>query len=401
MDLLGILQDLAVPRPNGSAALDATRERLVALLEGTGVSVSVEPFIVRPHMQALVGLALLALAVGVVLAVRGRRLGIALLLAALIPAIYLLEFERGYPVVSWLGQKPAYNIVVDWSPGAAGDPGSGTEERPLVILAAHYDSKTEVFDHRARQPIYSAAPGAMAALLLVALLGLAAEHVGALGCFTRGPGRTGLLAVAVAATAVIALLAFSFAGGHLLPRKSPGACDDGTAVAILAGLAADLPSLGLSGTDVRIILFTGEEVNCQGSAAYVAGHPELADRARKGTVRVINLECLGGEGELSYSRAGGTFLRRYAASAELVGMIDQALAEHGSPPLKPAPFSYDDARSFMAAGVPAVTVCQVRPDHGDSYHNAGDDLSKVVPGEMERVLAVLKTTLQLIDRVRG
>ncbi len=402
VDLTQLLTDIAVPRPNGSAALGLVRDRLAEALGNAGVAVVQEPFIVRPYMQALTGLALFALAVGVLLAFRNRRFWIALLLAVLIPAVYFLEFEWGYPVVSWIGQRPACNLVVEQlapggSPtaGGSGDQAAGeaAASRPLVILSAHYDSKTEVFDHRARQPIYSAAPAGMLLLILVAALGLVASRLGWLRFLDHGFGRGTLFTLGCLGAAVIALLFYSFAGGYLVSRPSPGARDDGASCVVLAAVAADLPELGLRATDVRVVLFAGEEVNCLGSAAYVAAHPELRSRP----VYVINLEVVGGGGELGYATSGGKTLRKYATSGEIRAFVDQALEGEGVSPLAATPFIIDDSGSFLAAGVKALTLIQEIPGQPSSYHNAGDDVSKVAPGEMERIVGALEATLKVID----
>lgn len=401
MPLDEILTQVAIPRPNASVNLEGVREFLVGVLSDSGYAVVRESFVVRPYMQAAVGIALVFLAVLAVMALRGRLAGLALVLALLVPLVYLAEFEYNVPVVSWVGQWPAENLVVDWSPPA--EPGAAAGQRPLVILSAHYDSKTDVLDHYQRQPIYAAAPLAMGLLLLTSLLGVAAGRWNILAFLRDGFGRTALLALGVLAVVGLGLLAYSFAGGYFVRAESPGARDDGTSVAILAGLAAELPKLGLEDVDVRIILFAGEEVNCQGSAAYVAAHPEL-DPSTPGArpVYLINLECLAGGGNLAYHDSSGTFLKHYSSSDRLVELFDRALATGTDwPSLTRLGFQYNDSGPFMRVGIPAITITQNRPGQLDSYHNAGDNLDLVVPGEMERILRVIMATLSLIDLEAG
>lgn len=402
MPLDEILAEISVPRPNASVNLEGVREFLVETLSGSGYAVVRETFTVRPYMQAAVGIALLILAVLALTALRSRLAGLALVLAVLVPFVYLAEFEYNVPLVSWVGQWPAENLVVDWT--APGEAGVGGTDRPLVILSAHYDSKTDVLDHYKRQPIYSAAPLAMVLLLITSLLGFAAGRWRFLAFFGDGVGRTALLTLAAVGVVGLALLAYSFAGGYFVRGQSPGVRDDGTAVAILTGLAAELPKLGLEDIDVRVVLFSGEEVNCQGSAAYVAAHPEL----RPGNpgarpVYLINLECLAGGGSVAYHDSSGTFLRQYQSSEELVELFNRALAttESDQLALTRLGFQYNDSGPFLRAGIPSITITQAKPGQLDSYHNAGDNLGMVEPGEMERILRILVATLSIIDLEAG
>ena len=123
------------------------------------------------------------------------------------------------------------------------------------------------------------------------------------------------------------MLALAF-GGLLVPAhlQSPGARDDGAAVAVLMSLAEKLASSQphqpqLERTAVRLVFFGGEEVNMQGSAAYAAAGAVAMGGFAEGPV--INCELVGGAAPFCYWESSGTFLssllRFGAGSAALPG----------------------------------------------------------------------------------
>lgn len=375
----GFLQQLAVPRPNGLTALPEVAALIQRTLFASGSRPVGERFFLRPYLSTVVGLVLLFLALGVVFAIRRRRRLLAFCLALAIPVVYLCEFEFNLPLVSWAGGGTGRNIVVAF--------GSPQADRTL-ILSAHYDTKTELFDHEQRKPIYSAAMLSMVALLLAGLMSLFAYRVRVLD---RPRSRRLLMAMAAAGAAGLFALALSFGGGYLVRDKSPGVRDDGTSVAILAGLADALNqgTIRTGQTRVKLVFFAGEEANMQGSRAFVA-----RNRAELGQAAVINLECMSGLGPYRYYGSTGTYLRKFAPSPELKVLLDRALADKGLPPAVPGGSVFDDAASFAAAGVPVLTIYNEIPGRPDSYHDAGDDLAHVAPGRMEEAVGLLGRAIE-------
>ncbi len=66
-----------------------------------------------------------------------------------IPAVVILEVDMSRHVVSLLLEKPAENIIMNFpSPDAARE----------LIFCAHYDSKTDFWDHIQRQKIVKLFP---------------------------------------------------------------------------------------------------------------------------------------------------------------------------------------------------------------------------------------------------
>lgn len=383
-----LVQQIAVPRANGSAQLGETRRFLTDYLQGLGVHVTVQEFFLRPYLQPLVGTFLVFLGAAALWAIwRGRR-WLALVLALLIPALYFTEFELNIPVVSWIGGTSGYNVIAGFGPAPAdvGRPDGHAGVAPRLFFTAHYDSKTEPFDHQRRQAVYNGAA-----------LGMVVLVVAALGHFRRR-WRGGALALGVPAVLLLGILAYSFAGGFFAARESPGARDDAAAVAVLLGLSAELAAEkggGAEGGTSRVnsaivpagvVLFDGEEVNMQGSAAFARANPlGLGKEAM-----FVNLEGIGGAGPWRYYERGGGFLRKYPSSPKAKVAVDGALRALGLQRLVPARFGFDDAGPLLAAGWRAATFFQDEPGHPSSYHSGEDNVSQVVPERLEEAVRVLR-----------
>lgn len=370
-----ILNKIAIPRPNGSKAADSTANFIADYCTQAGLTTTEEPFLLRTAMQPLVGLFILLCALAFIFFLWKRRPVWALLFALLAPAIYLAEFELNLPTVSLLSAAKGRTIVAEAGPRDA---------EQEIILAAHYDSKTDLFDHNARKFFYNFGAVSLGLMLLTAIASMALRRP----LETSNTIRFILLVPAMISILGVTGLALALGGGFLRSDKSPGARDDGTAVAVLLALADDLanePELS-ENWRVKLIFFGGEEVNMQGSAAYVNQHRQELHGAN---TRLINLECLAGPGPLRYHSGSGTFLRQYPSDPHLISLVTQ-VAEEVRQPSEPAGFMYDDSAAFLKADIPAVSLSHSLPGHPDSYHNGSDSIDKVMPGKMEETVSLLK-----------
>lgn len=378
-----ILNKIAIPRPNGSKAADSTANFIVNYCTQAGLTTTEESFLLRTAMQPLVGLFILLCALAFIFFLWKRRPVWALLFALLAPTIYLAEFELNLPTVSLLSAAKGRTIIAEAGPRDA---------EQEIILAAHYDSKTDLFDHNARKFFHNFGAVALGLMLLTAIAGLALRRP----LETSNTIRFILLVPAMISILGTTGLALALGGGFLHSDKSPGARDDGTAVAVLLALADDLTNEPLLSDNwrVKLIFFGGEEVNMQGSAAYVAQYRHALHDAN---ARLINLECLAGPGPLRYHSGSGTFLRQYPSDPHLMTLVAQ-VAEEVRQPLEPAGFMYDDSAAFLKAGIPAVSLSHSLPGHPDSYHNGSDSIDKVMPGKMEETVSLLKELIVRIGR---
>lgn len=383
MGMMDFLMQLAVPRPAGSQALESVGTLIAQTCRSAGLRVTEQDFLMRGHLQGVVGLFMLVFAVFSAILLFRRRLWPAMIFALLVPAVYLIELEYNQATVSLVLASTGRNIVAEAGPENA--------SRELII-SAHYDSKTDLFDHEQRKIFFNAGAAGIGLMLAVAL-GIGVSLL----LKNRGPSwlREMLLCMVLAGAAGIAMLALSLGGGIFRRDPSPGARDNATAVALLMDLADEIgrsPGI-LKNSRIRFVFFSAEEVNMQGSAAFVR-----SNRDSLRNTAVLNLECLGGEGPLQFKESSGTFLRHYPADPELINHV-RAIAETQGVPIVPAGFIYDDSARFLEAGIPAVTVCQGDPERPDSYHHAGDNTARVLPEQMDHARRFVREFIAGFDRM--
>jgi hypothetical protein len=198
-----------------------------------------------------------------------------------------------------------------------------------VLLGAHYDSKTEAFDHVERTWVLAAAAAASAA----AGLGIARNLR-----FAR--------ATAVIAALLLACLGFNWSAGRWLP-PSRGMADDAAACALLLELASRAAHQPLVHTRLRFVWWSGEEVGAQGSAAFAQRLDPTAPRL------VLNLEAIGAGPDLAYAGLEWTGRGLARPSPDLVRAFDAAARA----PVRALAFPVrTDLGAFRARGTPGLTL---------------------------------------------
>ncbi len=141
VDFTELMQILSRPRPSGSTAERAVVRALQAWLAAHGVPFRLQSFPLYPYFLVCVGLWMLCahtlLAVSIWL-----RWGWASSLIAVLGILGgLVDTAFDIPLVTWPGKTNGQNILIEFE--------SAHPNRELVI-SAHYDSKTELFDHQVR-----------------------------------------------------------------------------------------------------------------------------------------------------------------------------------------------------------------------------------------------------------
>jgi acetylornithine deacetylase/succinyl-diaminopimelate desuccinylase-like protein len=287
-------------------------------------------------------------------------------------------------VWGWVGAETQH-VVVARAPAPAPE--------QVLAFAAHYDTKTDLLDHVERAPVdWLGAP--LLALLPLGAFALRAAQRGGRGA--RAARRfAGTLGWAALGYGVLAFAALS--AGAFLPRRSPGALDDGAACAVLVRLAERLAAEPLARTEVHIWLFPAEEVGVQGSSAFAAarfsGKPSLP-------TAVVNLEGLGASADHAVVSRERFLLRSFAPGADLVARLDGVHRERFGRPLGALPFGgATDARSFLARGVPAATLMTL--EAGTPFlrdlHSAGDSRERVDPAALDASLDYLLAVARAVD----
>jgi acetylornithine deacetylase/succinyl-diaminopimelate desuccinylase-like protein len=379
--LLGPLAE--TPRENGSAALHQTARLLFDLLHAAGLEVEAIPFVAHPYALRLAGVIALFGGLAYLGAIRARRGGLALAIALALPALLLAELSWYVPVFGWVGAETEHHVLARVRP----------EGEPVqrLILAAHYDTKTDLLDHVERAPIELASP-ALIALLVAGALALATAPRRR---FARGLARVAGWGGAAWGVGLFAALS----AGAFVPARSPGALDDGGACAVLVRLAERLASEGsLERTEVELLWLAAEEVGVQGSWAYAAQRfaspPDVP-------TWVINLEGIGASLEIGAAGLERFVLTSHAADPRLVDLVAGVVRARAGREMEVTRVGgATDARSFLAHGVPAVTLFSREPGarFPRGLHSRRDDRSRLDESALDGTLDLLAAVVRAADR---
>lgn len=354
---------LSIPRPNGSAAERETGRALKAWLTRHGIGYKTQNFRLFPYFFECVGLWLILSRTLLAVAV-WEGWGWLTLPIALVGLLGgTLDVALNLPVVTWLGAQSGENILIEFEPSRA------SRE---IIFSAHYDSKTELLDHRQRMFLFKCMNFG---ILLTLLLGI------------WGPLDIWLIHKAIhwiggILTVPMLLLAWGM-GLHLSVgralKPSQGAVDNGAACAILLGLAALLSKRETlpSNSKISLALFTGEEVNMQGSRAYVGSRDWSLPAA------VLNLEIMAQDGAYIYWEEDGNAFRLLPTAKSLNEIFSASVEQITGTPAQPAGLVNSDGASFLFAGIPAATVGTLDTRFREiGFHRHTDNLERVA---MERI----------------
>jgi acetylornithine deacetylase/succinyl-diaminopimelate desuccinylase-like protein len=355
MELTEVMSHFAVPRPDQSEALNATAAYIKTLLSSWGVPFTVQEFGLHPYMQLILGVTMFLLAILLFVLVLKRRPIAALIVALLIPALLIVEFELFIPIVTGIIERTGQNIIVTFTvPHPARE----------LIFAAHYDSKTDIWDHIQRARVYRFIPLAVALGIVLAIFCFFTRRFAAL---KKGVARAITLLLTGAVVVYWGLVAYGFGGYIFVPvdRQSHGAVDDGGSVVTLLLLAKDIQDgkISLGNSNITIVFTAGEEVTLQGSNRYVE------ERFGRGTppalpTSLVDLELVGQNGTMIYWEKDGVFLKYYDA----------------------------DPERFMAAGIPAITVGNSGiPGLGEAgFHSAADNIDRVNFENLQMMIRTLE-----------
>ena len=378
IDYQELMSILSVPRPNGSAAERQTAHALEEWLTRQGISYQIHTFRLYPYFFECIGLWLILSRTLLAVAIWDNWGWITLLIALLGLLGGTLDVAINLPLVTWPGAQRAENILVEFEPA---------EPQQEIIICAHYDTKTEVLDHHQRMFFLKRL---RFGIVLTALLGL------------WGPIQLGLhdsawgslvFWIGVALTVPMLLLAWGF-GLHLslgrLLKPSQGAVDNGAACAIILGLAARLTGgkILLNESKITLALFTGEEVNMQGSRAYV--------RQRQWPLPAValNLEAMAQDGDTIYFEQDGNVFRLLPTSDNLNRTIASAVEQVTGRTAQPFGPVTSDGGSFLLAGLPATTIATTDTQLGvTGFHSTADNLDRVVFERLPQGVEILEAFL--------
>lgn len=367
----------SAPRENGTEAIQRSAEFLQQAMQRAGVPVELVPFTAQPYRLRLLGVVALLAGAGYFLALRARRPWRALAIAVAAPVVMLVELDYYVPLVGWIGARPQHHIVATL-------PARAPAQR--LLFAAHYDTKTDLFDHLERAPIDFL--GVPLALLMVA------------GAVAACAGRVPRLA-AIAERGALAYGVATFAtltAGAFVPSRSPGALDNGGACAVLVRLAERLHAeLPRERTVVELVWPAAEEVGVQGSWEYArtrfAAPPP-------GPTLAVNLEFIGAASDLAVFGRERFALRSYPVHPSLLKILNKTYRAARGKPLHVTWYGAStDARSFLAHGIPTLTLLSDLPAHAipRDLHSAGDQRGRIHEAALDATVDYLLAIVRTID----
>ncbi len=174
-----------------------------------------------------------------------------------------------------------------------------------------------------------------------------------------------------------------------LVTSNQGAADNGTACAILLGLAERLAHEPLQHTHVTLALFAGEEANMQGSRAYARSRdwplPTIA----------LNLEVMAQDGGYVYWEQDGYAFGLVATSPEVNIMISEAIKDVTGQTAQPAGPLNSDGFSFLSVGI--LTGILGTYDSRlkfTGFHRPTDNLDRVVMARLPDGVGILSGLLE-------
>jgi len=385
VDYHELMSILSVPRPNGSAALRQTCRALQDWLSGHGVPYRIHTFRLYPLFFECIGVWIILSRVLLAIAI-WLRWGWPALVIALVGLLGgTLDVALNLPLISWPGAQRGENIIVELEP-----PAEASQE---IVLSAHYDSKTELLDHFQRMFFVLRLRFGIVLTALLGLLGLAEGFLRAQAAAYANI----IFGLGVVLTLPMLFLAFglglNLSTGRLL-RPSQGAVDNGAACAILLGLADHISNLQspLSNTKLTIALFAGEEVQMQGSRAYIRGRdwplPAIA----------LNLEAMGQDGGYVYWEQDGNAFGLTPTSAQVSAAIANAVRQVTGQPAQPAGPVNSDGFSFVSAGIPTGVLGTFDSRLKETgFHRPTDNLERVVTPRLPEGVEILSRFIQEYD----
>jgi hypothetical protein len=371
VDYRALMEVFSLPRPNGSEGEETTAQKIQDWLKENGIPYRIQEFCQYPYFFECIGV------------------WVSLVIALIVLPGGLVDFVWHIPLITWPGVQKGKNFLIEFNSEKADKE---------IIFCAHYDSKTELLDHRQRMFFLKNIPTGIVLTILVGFL----EGLDGFLRFYGLPFANityGFSTILTLPLIFISLgLGINLAVGRLLP-SSQGAVDNGAACATLLGFAKDLitnydnffqsrSEIAGWNTNVSILLFTGEEVNMQGSRAYVSS------RDWKLPVWVINLEVMAQNGDYVVWEEDGSIFKRLPTTSEINEAIFQSIRSvSGKKPLFAGPIT-SDGGSFLMAGLPATTLGTYDKQLKEAgFHRPTDNLGRVVIPRLPEGATILRGLL--------
>lgn len=379
MSIPAHLEEILIPRPNGSQSLEGIADHLASFLAQQGASVTEHLFTATPMGFQLMWTAAVLIMALYSWAVIQRQYGFALLLPVVLALALFVEFEYLVSTFSLLSTATERNIIGSWA---------GSAQAPTLIFSAHYDTTTHFGDHFS-WGLWGQLQGPATGLaILIPLIGLVMQRKG-----KKLPTALVAVLLPVAAAPFVAMFWFQSIG-PLVRTPSVGAIDNGGAMAVLMQLAEELKQRPANtGANVKIVFLAAEEERTLGSWAYAKSLVDDKQLDLKNTF-VVNLESIGTTEKLAYIPEDGFATRRFSSSAEIIAFSNRASQQvYGETlPSRPLPFgTLTDGRSFLAHGIQAITLRSLEDDEFPRHlHSEKDSIERLSITGLEKSVQLLE-----------
>jgi hypothetical protein len=301
----------------------------------------------------------------------------------------LLDTAFDIPLLTWFGKMTGQNILIEFDV---------PNPKRVLVISAHYDSKTELFDHHVRTFFVRNLRFGIALAILLGVLSPLQKYLPAAW---SNPIHIFSIVLTVPLLFLVWGLGLNLALGRLRRNPSQGAVDNGAASAILLGLAQHIAdgNVPLENTRLTLALFGGEEVNMQGSRAYALGREWTLPSA------ALNLEIMAQDGDYVYWDQDGMSLKLFPTDTRLNQAVSEAVAKVTGKPAQAAGPINSDGYSFLRAHIPVTTLGTYDSKLQErGFHLPSDNLSRVKMAKLlegGEVLAQFVRCFKFIDQTKG
>jgi len=377
------------PRPACSEAEKKLGRLLVEEWKPICDRVDVEPFTCSPH--AFIGSIPLSASLCLAAIILYWFLPpLALLIAAFSCSIVVLEIFRRREFVDFLfPRKQGENVIGIIQP--TGPP------KQRVVISGHMDSAYEfnLFLHlkSAVNWVIAIAVAAQA----IAFGGCLAKTIAYYNVFSNEAALTGVGIAMIALTPIVGLFLFFTSW-----KPVPGACDNMSAVSVVAGLGKYLGEAKRSGdwfperTEVVLLATSSEEASMRGAKRFVRRHLK---ELKATPTYALCLEMIVNEDSLEVLEGESSTGARH--DPQLVKMAQEVAASHNWPVavIQLPPPHGTDAAPFSLSGIPATCLASNQLGFNDpTYHTRYDTYEHVRPESLSAMLQLVIDIIEWLDK---
>lgn len=378
IDYPELMRILSRPRPSGSDAERETIHALQSWLTSRGLPCRLQPFPLYPYFFICIGLWMIFAHTLLAVSVWLQWGWITSIIAIMGILGGLLDTAFDLPLVTWFGRTIGQNILIEFD--------TPHPVRELVI-SAHHDSKTELFDHYVRTFFVR---NLRLGIALAILLGILSPLEKYLPDLWTAPIYIVSIVLTLPLLFLVWGLGLNLSLGRLRRDASQGAVDNGAACAILLGLAQQVAEgrIPLKGTRLTLALFGGEEVNMQGSRAYALRREWQLPAA------ALNLEIMAQDGDYVFWEQDGMSLKLFPTDARLNHAVSITVEKVTGKLARAAGPINSDGYSFLRARIPVAVLGTFDRQQGErGFHLPTDNLDRV---KMNRLVEGVEILAQFI-----